>query len=166
MVLLNNKKAFVSVFTIFFITVFLFCISNDKEESINDFIVIEQAKIQKQNELHNLEQIIVNSLSLPGDNPKIIKEITNNKIYNYTINKEFYVYNKVTTKKERLSINKLNSLSRVIIYKPNNVVVIKKYILTNGILQNQSISFEIKTRNYQTSQILPNNYEVSIIANS
>jgi len=166
MTLLNNKKAFVSIFTIFFITVILFYISNDKEESINDFIIIEQAKIQKQNELHNLEQIIINSLSQPGDNPEIIKEITNNKIYNYTSNKEFYVYNKVTTKKEKLSINKLNSLSRVIVYKPNNLVVIKKYILTNGILQNQSISLEIKTRNYQTREIFPNNYEVSLIAKS
>jgi len=162
----KTKKAFISLFTIFFISVFLLAISNNIEESINDFIIIDQAKIQKQSELHNIENIIKKALMQQTDNPKIIKEIINTKIYNYTKNKDFYVYNKITSKKEKLNIEKLNNLSRIIIYKPNNFVTIKKYILTNGIEQDQSISFEINTRKYQTIQVFPNNYEVSIIVNS
>jgi hypothetical protein len=44
MIKLNNKKAFISIFTIFFITVFLFVISSDKEE-----LSIEDEKLLLQN---------------------------------------------------------------------------------------------------------------------
>ena len=135
-------------------------------ESINDFIIIDQAKIQKQSELLNLETIIENSLQNPEDNPEIIKQITNNIVYDHTLTKDFYVYDKITTQKEKLTLSELNNLSRVIVYKPNNNVTIKKYILTNGILQNKSISFDIETNKYQTTEILQNNYEVSVIVYS
>jgi len=161
---LKSKQAFISVITLFFISVFLLFSFNDyTNQPITDFIIIDQAETQKTVTINDVERIISNHLTITEDNPIILKDYINQNLINYLEQKEFFVYNKITKEKKEITLLELNNLSRVIVFKPNEHVIIKKYILTNDIFKSDYLSFEINTNKYKTDFSFPEEYEVQII---
>ncbi len=160
----ESKKAFISIITLFFISIFLlFTFTDNPNQSINDFIIIDQAETQKATTIKDFERIVSYSLNVPEDNPELLKILVNTKLISYLEQKDFFVYNIVTNKQKPLTFSELNNLSRVIVFKPNEYTTIKRYILTNDSFKNNFISFEVKTNKYVTKYSFPEAYEVFVI---
>jgi len=159
-----SRKAFISIITLFFVSIFLlFTFTDVPNTSVNDFIIIDQAETQKVITIKDIERLISFSLNIPEDDPEILKTVVNTRLSTYFSAKDFFVYNKVTTTKKTLSFLELNKLSRVIVYKPTEQITIKKYLFTNGSLKNNYISFQVSTNKYSTRYSIPEGYEVVVI---
>jgi len=160
----KSKKAFISIITLFFISIFLlFTFIDNPNQSINDFIIIDQAETQKAITTKDFERIVSYSLNVPEDNPELLKILVNTKLISYMGEKDFFVYNIITNEHKPLTFSELNNLSRVIVYKPNEYTTIKRYILTNDSFKNNFISFQVRTNKYVTKYSFPEAYEVFVI---
>ncbi len=159
-----SRKAFISIITLFFVSIFLlFTFTDVPSPSTNDLIIIDQAETQKAGTIKDIERLISFSLNTSEDDPETLKVIVNTRLSTYMETKDFFLYNKITATKKQLNFLELNNLSRVIVYKPTEQITIKKYIFTNGILKNNFISFQVSTNKYNTKYSFPDGYEVIVV---
>jgi len=161
-----RKRAFISLFTILFILIFTSNLIQHKPQSTNDFLIINQVKTEKYNQILNIQQIIKNTLKLSQDD--VDKENVNKNLLNYfSKNKLFNFYIQDNITKTKYSINQLNLdlISKVIIIKPTEYTTYKKYTITNGISKNLLLCMNYQSNNYLSIYCFPKNYSVQVITN-
>jgi hypothetical protein len=154
----RNQKAFASIIILLFILFFLFITINNKNQNITDFIIIKQVNTQKETTYLNFETILNNTLNGCEDNVVLIKENILKNSYDYTNKNNFFIQNTVTKKINKINLTSFNKIIKVIVYKPTKNIIIKEIHLTNGILRNQKLGFNITSRRYSEIFLFPENY--------
>jgi hypothetical protein len=160
--IIKNRKAMVLLFAL----TFLLFISGSQKEGLSDFIEINISETQVTNFEYNLEQLIRNQLGEREEDEDLIKKKVNYEILNYLQREEnikVKMYDLKENKEEKLSFSRLQETSKVIIYKPSKNIIVKKYIITNGINKNLFLRYSITTNNYFSQKTLPANYSVMVI---
>lgn len=158
---LKNKKAFISIFTLLFVLIFLFISFSYQNHNINDFLIINNLNTQNEIEKNNLIKIIENTLTSEDTNLTTVKINVNRNILEYSKNKEITIYNKINKQEENLSLESLNKISQVIIIRPSKNTVVKTYIITNGINKNKTIRLNNNLRKYKVYFDFPENFSIT-----
>lgn len=162
---LNKKGFFISLFSLLFISIFLLCVLSHQPISLNDFFIINQTESLKENVFLNVSTIIKNSLNNDLDNPSVLKQNINDSLFSYFVlekNASFYILDLSTNKLSNVSLNDLQNISTVIVYRPTSNLIVKRYILHNGLNKNSQLIFKIKTNNYVTTYIFPKDFEIRV----
>jgi hypothetical protein len=137
--------------------------TNDLDEQLLDFGVISLAETQKMSKIITFEKIVENNLDNDIENPLILKDNINRNLVNFFKDDDIYIYNIITNEKEALTITNLNQITHVIVVKPSERVLVKRYIITNGIYKNNYVSVAIENSNYVSVYLFPNNYVKEVI---
>jgi hypothetical protein len=163
-----RSKAMFSLITLFFIIYFILIILTinfNYQKYYNNKNIFTTTNIldaKKEINILNIEQIIKNTLKKDNDNIYTLKEEVDLEIYNYIKNSNYkwYLENTITNKKEELTLQKLNNLTKLIIFKPNQHLVIKKYIITNSVNKNILLNLEVENKKISSKYTFPKNYYV------
>jgi len=164
--IIGNRKAIVSIFTLLFALTFLLFINGIQKEGLSDLIEIKISETQVTNFEYNFEQLIRNQLNDNEEDETLIKKKINQELLNYIQNQELInvkIYNIKENKEEKINFTKLQETSKVIIYKPSKNIIVKKYVLTNGINKNLFLKYSIATNNYFSKKTIPTNYSILVI---
>jgi hypothetical protein len=163
----KNKKAFVSIISILLLSIFIISLiknSNIKNTFIDykDISIVSYLDLEKENNILNINKIIEINLNNEIDNPLILKESINVNLINYFKSKNnfFYIQNVNTKKEELVNLSKLDNITKVIVYKANDNLLVKRYIITNSINKNLYLKLKIKHNNLELSYLFPKNYTV------
>ncbi len=161
-----TKKGFISLFVLLFILTFIFITIQHKPNTIDDFIIIEQAETKKESNILNIQEIITNSLKINTENSSDLKKEVNTRLLEYFSKEDiynYYILNSISNTKQEVSLSKLQDISKIITYKPSKHITIKKYVITNGITKDMLLSFDINTNNYLTIYSFPENYSLMVV---
>lgn len=162
----TKNKGFLTLSVLLFISVFLSIMVTNKREDFSDFLQMKLMNTKKQSAAINFEEMIKSELKQPIDDPFLLNEKINQKINNYTKEKDvglWYILNTSTKEKIDIDILELNKISKVIILKPAPNILIKRYIITNGLTKNQYLSFDLETTYSRTKFCYPKNYAIEVI---
>lgn len=163
--LINKKGFFISLFLLLFISVFLLCVLSYPPVSLNDFFIINQADTLKENIFLNISSVIKFSMTNNIDSPIILKQNINNSLFSYIVSEDnafFYIRDLSTNTLSKISLDDLQSISTVIVYRPTPDIITKRYILHNGISKNKQLIFQIKTNNYISEFVFPQDFEIRV----
>ncbi|HPC09916.1 MAG TPA: hypothetical protein PLN85_02440 [archaeon] len=102
------------------------------------------------------------------DSPIILKQNINNSLFSYLVSEDnafFYIRDLSTNTLSKISLDDLQSISTVIVYRPTPDIITKRYILHNGISKNKQLIFQIKTNNYISEFVFPQDFEIRVNVN-
>jgi hypothetical protein len=151
--LINKKGFFISLFLLLFISVFLLCVLSYPPVSLKENIFL------------NICSIIKFSMTINIDSPIILKQNINNSLFSYLVSEDnafFYIRDLSTNTLSKISLDDLQSISTVIVYRPTPDIITKRYILHNGISKNKQLIFQIKTNNYISEFVFPQDFEIRV----
>jgi len=161
-----KKKGFFCLFLLLFIALFIFEITNLSKTEVNtkEFAEIAILKTQKESEILNFENIIKNELIKEIDNTQLLKENINQKIVQSYKNKNIlFLENRVSKKTEKITKEKLDLISQVIIYKPLKNIEIKRYFINQGPLNNLQLTININTQKLESKYLFSKEYKIEVI---
>ena len=161
-----NKKAIISIFTLFFVLSFILLLTGDQREGLKSFQEIKLAQTQIKSFEYNLEQVIKNQMNNKEDNEIIIKSNINKELEKFLIqekNLNIKIHNIKENKEENINFKSLQSISKLIIYKPTKNILVKEYTITNGINKSDIINYSLETKNLSFKKSIPLNFSVKVI---
>ncbi|MDD3178032.1 MAG: hypothetical protein PHR26_00775 [Candidatus ainarchaeum sp.] len=144
-----------------FILIFITISFSNNYQTLNDFYIINNLNTQNEIIKNNFIKIIENNLDDKETDNEIIKQKINIELKKYTQEKDIYIKNKITNELEKITLEKLNLISEVLIIKPSNKIIVKKYIITNGISKDKTIIIIQKINNHKTEIEFPQNYSIT-----
>ena len=112
--LIKKSKAFITLFTLLFISVFLFIIISNRAIDTNEFTIIKLTDTKKQNVILNIEEIIKGEMKDSEDDPYKVKKKINLSLDNYFKKNKvvsYYILNNLDNKKEPFSLSELEKIS-------------------------------------------------------
>jgi hypothetical protein len=160
-----NKKAFFSIISILFISIFITTLitNNIKNNDLEykKIIIANYLNLKKENQILNINEIIKLNLDNDIEDPLILKEMINLKLINYfEKNNVFYILDIIELKESFIDNLTLDDISKVIVYKANNKLLVKKYIITNSINKNLYLKIKIKNKELELNYLFPKNYTI------
>lgn len=161
-----KKKGFFCLFLLLFIALFIFEITTLSKTEVNtkEFAEIAILNNKKESEILNFENIIKNELKKEIDNTQLLKENINQKIVQSYKNKNIlFLENRVSKKTEKITKEKLDLISQVIIYKPLKNIEIKRYYINQGPLNNLQLTININTQKLRSKYLFSKEYKIEVI---
>lgn len=162
-----KNKGFLSLGVLLFVSVFLSVVLNDRTDRNLDFVIVKSGNTKKHAAAINFEEIIKNELNSSNINPGTLNLQINTRIIGYLNdldNQEtWFIEDNITKKRKPVTLAELTLITKTIILKPTPNIYIKRYTLTNGLLKNQFLGFEMHTTYSKTTFVFPKNYTVEVI---
>lgn len=166
MMLSKNKKGFLSVCVLLFVSLFFSIIISNKRENYYSLLSIKLLDTKKQSATINFEEYIKMELKYGSNDPTILNQTINQKLASYLKSQEtenWFVLEIKTNQRKEISYSELLKISKTIVLKPAPNITLKRYTLTNGITKTQQLSFELSTNCSKTVFSFPKNYSVEVI---
>lgn len=153
-----SEKAFASVTILLFLLFFLFIVVTNEKQEVTDFLIIEQVETRKENIYLNFEKSVLNTLNNCEENHLTVTKEVNKKINDFGRKNDFYILNLKTKEKEKINLLTISDITRVIIYKPIKHVIVKEVYITNGLMSNKQLGFQVNTRKYRSNFLFERKY--------
>lgn len=160
--MINKQKGFFSVILLLYIMVFLLS-ATIIDDKILEFGTITLAKTQQTSQIYNFETIVKNNLNNDIENPQILKQKVNLGIIDFFKNNNLFVYDIIDNTKKEITLIDLELITQVIVLKPTEDILVKRYYITNSLYKNKYLMIEIENVNYQTRFLFPENYYKEVI---
>lgn len=164
---MNTKnKGFLSLETLLFVLIFFSVLVNNRPENNLDFVIVKTQSTKKHSATINFEEIVKKELLVPITDPDILNVKINQKIISYLnqeTSEEWFIVDNKTNIRKPVTILELEEITKTLVLRPMPNVYVKRYTITNGLLKNKHLGFEMKTAYSKTTFIFPKNYSVEVI---
>jgi len=161
----KNKKGFLSLCVLLFVSLFLSIMVSNKRESYYGLLSVKTLDTKKQSATINLEEVVKNALKNGSNDSHILNQEVNKKIIEYldTSEESWFIFDIKTNNKKEINTAELLKISKVLVIRPAPNIILKRYTFTNGLDKDKVLSFEIYSNCSKTTFSFPKNYSIEVI---